>query len=217
MPLTHGLTMTMSVYESAAFFIRNNTSRKEFLFFGDVEPDSISSKPRTIDVWKVAASKIPETLSAIFIECSWPSGREDKMLHGHLSPEHLVDELVVLARETYKFNEVSRRKSSDDYSEEMHNGPVTRSRKRLNSTSVSSGSLRGILNELYVYIMHCKGDVDGIYDRPINHIIADQVKALLQSKELGVRIVVVEQGMHIREYLILWFSLTIADLFGIGI
>lgn len=198
MPLTHGLTMTMAIYESTAFFIRNNISKEEFLFFGDVEPDSISSKPQTIDVWKTAASKIPGTLTAIFIECSWPSGREDKMLYGHLSPQHLVDELVVLAKETYRFNKLSEPKSNGDHSEGTQNGPGTRSRKKKRLNSISLASLRGVLNGLPIYIMHCKGDVDGIYDRPINHIIADQVKELLEGKELGVQVIAVEQGMHIR-------------------
>ena len=210
MPLTHGVTMTVGVYESAAFFIRNNFSKEEFLFFGDVEPDSLSSKPQTINVWKTAASKIPATLSAIFIECSWPLGRQDTLLYGHLSPEHLVDELLVLAKETYRFRRSVKQKANGDRPEEIQDGPATRSTKKKRLNPISLDSLRGILDGLPVYIMHCKGDLDGVHDRPINHVIVDQVKTLLEGKELGVRVIAVEQGMHIRTYLrhVLQFSLS---------
>ena len=103
MPVSHGKNDTLGDYESTAFFIRHDPTTQEFLFFGDVSPDSLcdseSSEPRMIAVWRAAAPKIPSKLSTIFIECSWPSGRSDEQLYGHLSPEHLVDELAALAAE----------------------------------------------------------------------------------------------------------------------
>lgn len=101
MPVCHGKNDTFGDFESTAFFIRHDPTGKEFLFFGDVSPDSLceSSNPRTRSVWRAAAPKIPSKLSTIFIECSWPAGRTDEQLYGHLSPEHLVDELTTLAAE----------------------------------------------------------------------------------------------------------------------
>ncbi|KAJ6618282.1 hypothetical protein B0H10DRAFT_2164196 [Mycena sp. CBHHK59/15] len=72
-------------YDSAAFFIRYDPTGHEFLFFGDVEPDSISRTPQTINVWLLLAS-----------------ARSDDTLYGHLKPEHLVSELEVLATEVVK-------------------------------------------------------------------------------------------------------------------
>lgn len=194
LPVTHGTTKSCAeVYESAAFFIRNDTTREEFLFFGDLEPDSVSSKPQTINVWKAAASKVPSTLSSIFIECSWPSGRDDKLLFGHLSPEHLVDELVALATEVLYFRTSAKQKLNGS-----DGGPATRARKKKRLNPVSLDSLRGVLDGVCVYIIHCKGDINDVYTRPIHHVIADQVRSLVQEKELGARVVAAEQGMHIR-------------------
>lgn len=102
MLISHGQTSTQQTYDSTAFFVRHDPSGKEFLFFGDVEPDSLSAKPRNIDVWRAAARKIPHVLDTIFIECSYPTGRQDEYLYGHLSPEHLAAELLALAREVAK-------------------------------------------------------------------------------------------------------------------
>ena len=198
MPVTHGLTAkTGSVYESAAYFLRNNVTGREFLFFGDVEPDSISSKPQTINVWKVAASKIPYTLSSVFIECSWTSDRPDNLLFGHLNPMHLADELVALALEVYKVK--NNLQSASLLVAEGGKRPDTRARKRKRLNPVSLDSLRGVLNGVTVYIMHCKSDVGGKYDEPIDQIIGAEVRALVEKKGLGVEVVVLEQGTRIRE------------------
>ena len=198
MPLTHGLTKTGGVYESAAYFLRNNVTEREFLFFGDVEPDSISSKPQTINVWKAAAPKIPHTLPAIFIECSWTSDRPDDLLFGHLNPVHLVDELVALALEVYKVK--NNLHSASVVIAEGGVGPDARARKRKKPNPVSLDSLRGMLNGVTVYVVHCKSDVGGKYDRPITQIIGAEVRALVDKKELGVDVVVLEQGTRIREF-----------------
>lgn len=86
-------------YDSTAFFVREEESGRELLFFGDVEPgaslslslspslaqrwqslttlcvqtDSISRRGFNLDIWKAAAPKIVDgVLSVIFLECSYP-------------------------------------------------------------------------------------------------------------------------------------------------
>ena len=198
MPVTHGLTKTGSVYESAAYFLRNNVTRRELLFFGDVEPDSISSKPQTIKVWKAAAPKIPHTLSAIFIECSWTSDRPDGLLFGHLSPVHLVDELVALALEVYKVK--NNLQSTSIVVVEGGTGLDTHARKKKKLNPIPLESLRGILHGVTIHIMHCKSDVGGQYDGPINQVIGTEVRAMVEKKGLGAEIVVLEQGTRIRKF-----------------
>jgi cAMP phosphodiesterase len=86
-----------SVVDSTAFFIRAEATGKEILIFGDVEPDAISSCPRTHIVWAEAAPKISHGLLAgIFIECSYNDSQKDSVLFGHLSPRHLIAELQTL-------------------------------------------------------------------------------------------------------------------------
>ncbi|KAI0933822.1 hypothetical protein AcW1_005543 [Taiwanofungus camphoratus] len=189
MPINHGQNDTIGLYESSAFFIRHDLTACEFLFFGDVEPDSIAAKPLNLNVWRVAAPKIPQNLSTIFIECSFPSGRKDDMLFGHLSPEHLAVELTALAAEVVDY----KRHAAD--AESQGRDGSTRARKKQRRDQVSS--FRGALNGVRVYIIHCKDDIHGHYDRPINHVIADEVRALVDAQELGVQIIAVDQGMQI--------------------
>jgi len=86
------------VYDSTAFFIRDDETGREVLIFGDVEPDSISLSPRTAQVWADAAPKIAAgLLTGIFIECSYDDSQSDETLFGHLCPRHLIAELKVLA------------------------------------------------------------------------------------------------------------------------
>ena len=84
--------------DSAAFFLRDQSTGKEALIFGDVEPDSLSVSPRTAKVWTEAAKRIVlGTLTGILIECSFEDSQPDEMLFGHLCPRHLVAELQLLA------------------------------------------------------------------------------------------------------------------------
>lgn len=160
MPVSHGHNDTCGVYDSAAFFVRRDSDASEFLFFGDVEADSISKQPRNINVWRAAASKIPETLSCIFIECSWQSGRSPATLFGHLTPEFLVEELEVLAAEVIKVRAT----------------PVSDGRRPIRRSSKSNVlTLKGALSGLRVYVTHCKEIWDSSMKKPINHIITDQV------------------------------------------
>ena len=97
---SNALGQDVCVYDSSAFFIRDEETGREILIFGDVEPDSISLSPRTARVWADAAPKIASgVLSAIFIECSYDDSQRDETLFGHLAPRHLIAELSVLANE----------------------------------------------------------------------------------------------------------------------
>lgn len=88
----------MRAVDSSAFFLRDDHTGKEVLIFGDVEPDSLSMSPRTLQVWNDAASKIAAgLLIGILIECSYDNSQSDETLFGHLSPRHVIAELRVLA------------------------------------------------------------------------------------------------------------------------
>lgn len=188
MPISHGQNNTSGVYDSAAFFVRHDPSALEFLFFGDVEPDSLSPSPRTINVWRAAAAKVPLTLSTIFIECSWPSGRPDDSLFGHLSPTHLADELTALATEIVLF----RNSSMKDV--RIESRPT---RKKSKSNPLSLESLYGALHGVRVFVIHCKDSSKTASNYPINHVITDQVRALVEAKRLGAEILAADQGMRI--------------------
>ncbi|KAG7452895.1 cyclic-AMP phosphodiesterase [Guyanagaster necrorhizus] len=183
--LNHGLDESKAVYQSSAFFIRHDTFKKEFLFFGDVEPDSIAKKAQNKQVWKEAALKIPEVLSTIFIECSWEKGRPTDLLFGHLSPEHLVDELESLAKEVEAVNSRKAYTSGSDGSPQ---------RKKQKRNTVDTGA-RGALNGVRVYIIHCKDVMDGTQNPRAR--IVDEVKKLIEPKGLGLQIFAAEQGMRI--------------------
>lgn len=184
-PLSHG-TYESSSYASSAFFIRHDPSSTEFLFFGDVEPDSLASTPRTIDVWRAAASKIPNTLRAIFIECSWPSGRTDDVLYGHLTPDHLVAELIALAKEVVAHRKELALRASEK--------PT---RKRQKTNPIGNEELMDVLKGLSVYVMHCKDDMMNNDDTPTRHLITEQVRVLVRAYRLGVTVDCVEPGMRI--------------------
>ncbi|GAA6024507.1 hypothetical protein JCM10207_000398 [Rhodosporidiobolus poonsookiae] len=85
-------------YDSTAFFVKEEATGKEMLFFGDVEPDSISKRSLNLDIWKVAAPKIAAgKLNVIFLECSYPSSQPAHQLYGHFSPPYILEEMRVLA------------------------------------------------------------------------------------------------------------------------
>ena len=186
MPISHGQHSPGHTYPCAAYFVRHDPSAREFLFFGDVEPDSVSLDPRNREIWRVAAPKVPDTLSTIFIECSYPSGRADDLLYGHLSPEHLTQELCALAVEVVSSRQRARL---------QENSNRARKKKRRNAESLPD--LRGSLTGLRVYIIHCKEDLQRKFKEPIHKVIAGQVRELVDAKGLGVEIVAAEQGMHI--------------------
>ncbi|KAJ7074342.1 cAMP phosphodiesterases class-II-domain-containing protein [Mycena amicta] len=184
-PVSHGHNEAGD-YDSAAFFIRHDPTGHEFLFFGDTEPDSLARSPKTINVWRAAAPKIPASLRAIFIECSWPSSRSDDTLYGHLNPMHLVHELETLAAEVVKIRNTAQ-----------HSSPVRPARKKQRLASAPL-DLRGALAGVTVFVIHCKDTLDGQPGRPNQALIIGEIKALLEPKELGVEIVAARQGMHIQ-------------------
>ena len=105
------------VYDSSAFFIRDDATGKEILIFGDVEPDSLSLSPRTEEVWADAAPKIASgALGAIFIECSYPDHQPDELLFGHLNPHHLTAELQMLASKVVAYRAAESSQGSSDRS-----------------------------------------------------------------------------------------------------
>ncbi|KAJ7684734.1 cyclic-AMP phosphodiesterase [Mycena polygramma] len=186
-PVSHGHNVGGN-YDSTAFFIRYDPTGLEFLFFGDLEPDTLSLSPQTINVWRAAAPKIPLSLSTIFIECSWPSSRSDDTLYGHLKPEHLVNELEVLAAEVVKARNTAQASAR----------PV-RKKQRMNPMSSAPSDVRGALDGVRVFVIHCKDTLDGALDRPNQTLIIDQIKALLEAKDLGkVEVLPARQGMRIR-------------------
>lgn len=189
MPVSHGENHSCGIYDSSAYFIRHDPSARELLFFGDVEPDSISSKPLNVHVWRAAAPKVPHTLATIFIECSWPLGRTQDTLYGHLSPEHLAAELTILAREVVEMRRAKMNAS-------IVSKP-SRARKKQRRNPVAQSSLRDALDGVRIYITHCKDDLQGTYNRPINQVIADQVRELLDASALGAEVIAVDQGMQI--------------------
>lgn len=190
MPLNHGhIRSSNETYDSTAFFVRHDTTNKEFLFFGDVQPDSLSPEPRNLAVWGAAAPKIPHDLNTIFIECSYPLGRQDQFLYGHLNPEHLVRELTALAREVVDAHQGSSR----------HDRSPAKKKQRLHTTQGISDELRGSLSGVRVFITHCKEDLFGQFELPINIVIANQTRKLVDELRLGVEITAAEQGMHICE------------------
>lgn len=188
-PLNHG-TYESDTYSSSAFFVRHDPSSTEFLFFGDVEPDSVASIPRTVDVWRAAASRIPDSLKVIFIECSWPSGRADDMLYGHLTPEHLVAELTALAKEVVTYRREQASKTS-----------ARPARKRQKANPIGPNELLDALKGLRVYVMHCKDDMTSDCDKPTRLLITEQVRELVKAQKLGVAIECAEPGMRISGFL----------------
>jgi cAMP phosphodiesterase len=187
-PLNHGRNK-LGQYNSSAFFIRHDPSQREFLFFGDVEPDAIAERPRTIHVWRAAAPKIPDTLSCIFIECSWPSGRKDDLLFGHLTPEHLGNELAALAAEVVKHRRMTVRCLEPDQS-------PARKKQRRNSVTPTFPDLYHALVGVRVYIIHCK---DGDARRPARDIILEECRQVVKEKGLGAEVLLASQGMHLGE------------------
>lgn len=91
---------TVCVYDSSAFFIRDESTGREVLIFGDVEPDSISLSPRNLGIWREAAPKIASgRLTAIFIECSYDDSQTNDRLFGHMAPRFIIEEMRALASE----------------------------------------------------------------------------------------------------------------------
>ncbi|THH05574.1 hypothetical protein EW145_g4693 [Phellinidium pouzarii] len=207
LPLSHGPD-----YKSAAFFIRHGSGShaRELLFMGDVGPDALSADPCTAAVWRAAAPKIPHTLDALFIECSWPLGHAEDKLYGHLSPEHLVVELENLATAVVECRSgpPDARAASGSSGPSANVKPIenasSSSRKRAFSIvsperkrqrrAQDTVDLHNALAGLQVFIIHCKEDMEGKYDRPMCEVITEQLRRLVDEKGLGATILAAQQG-----------------------
>lgn len=208
MPISHGCTPTGDLYESTAFFVRNESAQKEFLFLGDVEPDSISKKPQTRAVWRAAGHLIPDTLDTVFLECSYRASRPISTLYGHLSPPHFVAELRALAHEVV---EARQRRASDASfrSAVSQNGSnsdsdgSSRPRKRPKVVGTAGdGELTGALSGVRVYIIHCKEQESLGGSQTTPDALAEEIRQeLLAGPNMGVEVVAVHQGLRLGELL----------------
>jgi hypothetical protein len=196
MPISHGKN-ALGPYECSTFFIRHDSSGTEMLFWGDVEADEVAARPLNLRVWREAAPRIvTRALRAVFIECSWPSGRPVATLFGHLTPEHLTHELCVLAGEVVAVR-ASSPADPTPTTRKTRSGSIPVplfAKKRKRSSAADPESLRGALEGVQVYVMHCKDDVEDKYPQPIHQVIAGQVRALVTQLGLGCEIHAVEQG-----------------------
>lgn len=83
-------------YESTAFLVRHQHS--SLLFIGDTGPDPVEQRDRLKNVWSNMAPRVRNgELRGIFMEVSYPNGRPDNMLFGHLTPDWMLYELQQLA------------------------------------------------------------------------------------------------------------------------
>ncbi|KAI1337963.1 cAMP phosphodiesterase class-II [Xylariaceae sp. FL0016] len=101
---------SICVYDSSAYFIRDSSTGREVLMFGDVEPDSLSLSPRNIGIWQEAAPRIARgNLAAIFIECSYDNSQTDDRLFGHLTPRYVIQEMKNLAAEVEMIRQLPKK------------------------------------------------------------------------------------------------------------
>lgn len=208
MPVTHGACAQSpdGTYESSAWFLRNDSTSKEFLFFGDVEPDSISHKPQNRLVWKTAASKIcAGVLDTIFLECSYRSDQKTSELFGHLSPPHVLDELRNLATEIKTYGKSSRlavRPSASFLSVILGYLGLGRrvSEPPPPTPALPDSELGGVLKGLRLVVIHCKAVSERFpEDASIADVISGEIRALTDEAGFGVSIVAAKQGTTIGE------------------
>ncbi len=85
-----------SDYQSTAFLIQ--TRGFYTLYFGDTGPDEVEKSDRMQIVWNRVAPLVRSgKLRGLFLEVSYPDGRPDRLLHGHLTPAWAMQELQRLA------------------------------------------------------------------------------------------------------------------------
>ena len=82
--------------ESTAFIVESE--RDMMIYFGDTGPDAVEKEGKLESVWRYLASQQKnKNLRAIVIEVSFPDGRPDNELYGHLTPSWLSKELAILS------------------------------------------------------------------------------------------------------------------------
>jgi len=119
------------------------------------------------------------------------------MLYGHLTPEHLVAELVALARQVVKHR-----------NSEL--APRIPAKKRQKTRPVNNEELLDSLKGLHIYITHCKDNMTSGECEPMRQLITDQVRELVKAHQLGAMIICTEPGMRISMFLRIG-ELTIPD------
>ncbi|KAG8920579.1 3',5'-cyclic-nucleotide phosphodiesterase pde1 [Tulasnella sp. 417] len=196
-PISHG-TNDQSVdgtYESSAWFLRNDQSSQEFLFFGDVEPDSISRLPRTRAVWKHAARKIGrKQLGTIFLECSWRNGRKNKELYGHLSPPHVLDEMRNLATEVV----LAAREQPPPPSRFSFLWNLLGYGTSQPEVTLTNRELQGALQGVRLVVIHCKATSETFPEgKSIADVISEEIRELVKGSGLGLEVMAAKQGMTI--------------------
>ncbi|CUA68490.1 hypothetical protein RSOLAG22IIIB_03527 [Rhizoctonia solani] len=220
-PLSHGCA-----YTSSAFFIRHARTRHEFLFFGDVEADPIpglspptssssssslpssSARPLLFPIWTHTAHLFASNrLRTLLIECSYPAGRPESQMFGHLSVEGLRKEIKVLAREVAKLrpNPVAKPRVSEveDSTTSKLRLPLKRKTQldpAHHTRSSSKSPVAGPLTGLRVIVTHCKEPAPG-FDLQGAPTIADYIVRQLKygvgnlgPDETGVEYVAAHQG-----------------------
>ncbi|KAF1732281.1 3',5'-cyclic-nucleotide phosphodiesterase [Beauveria bassiana] len=179
-------TERVCVYDSSAYFIQEQTTRREILIFGDVEPDSVSLSPRNLHIWQEAAPKIAAgNLTAIFIECSFDDSQCNDRLYGHLKPVFVMEELTALAAEVEVARKLraleSRKRKRLSISEERRDrGPNAASRRQAFAAEdpVSPKSLRPSLRATEVAVRTTGG-----MDTP--HIATPTEELSLHDSDFG--------------------------------
>ena len=85
-------------YPSSAFLVGSQESY--LLYCGDTGPDEVERSSYLQALWRDVAPLIRQKkLKGIMLEVSFPDGRTDKELFGHLTPEWMMKELHALASE----------------------------------------------------------------------------------------------------------------------
>ncbi|MCO5577668.1 hypothetical protein L7F22_031499 [Adiantum nelumboides] len=151
--------------DSTAFFITNRRTGRDVLFFGDVEPDCISRSPRNRRVWAHAAPRFVEkNLNTIFLECSFPASHPTQFLYGHLSVNHLFDEIRTLSRIVVaeKKRRLTRRQPAPPPPPSYPRSKLSVSQlppipaSPMAASSVQDSELHGSLEGLSIVIVHVK-------------------------------------------------------------
>ena len=92
LPLSHG-----PGYASSAFLV--GAGGHYAAYFGDTGPDPVEKSTALQSAWTRLAPLVKSrALRGLFIEVSYPDGRPDNQLFGHLTPAWLMHELRAFAR-----------------------------------------------------------------------------------------------------------------------
>lgn len=83
-------------YRSTAFLVGDGESY--LLYLGDTGPDAVEGGGALGRLWERIAPLVRKgRLRGLFLECSYPDGRPDHLLFGHLTPRWIHEELARLA------------------------------------------------------------------------------------------------------------------------